>query len=188
MVSGGLAVGCGRKSTPVEPTESLPISVKVGAASSGAVVSRGPVGFSLSVTDFTRDLTAHVTSGPSVLENCGSGEFSEQTDLLQVEQPNGVVHSRLLGRSLSVGVWLESIADICSVPFAVGEAHATLVEKDLASAGRGATVLSWHVRGSVTAIESGQLYRLLITVHQIHRPDGTIRANRSEIRLTPVGH
>jgi hypothetical protein len=180
LVAGGvLAIGCDSQKTPVEPTESLPLSA--------AVIDRGPVGFSLSVTDFKRGRTAHVTSGPSVLENCGSGELSEQTDLLEIVQPSGVVHSRLLGRKLSVGIWLEPIADICSVPFAVGEAHATLVQKDLANTGSGATVLSWHVRGAVTAIEGGQPYRLLIVVHQVQRPDGSIGGNRTDIRLVPVG-
>jgi hypothetical protein len=187
LISGALVMSCDRQSVPLEPTESLPVNVKVGGASNGAAVHRQSVGFSLSATDFSRGLSAHVTSGPSVLENCGAGEFSEQTDFLEVVQPNGVVHSRLLGRDLSVGVWLEPLADICSVPFAVGEATATLVQKDLENVGPGAQVLSWRLRGSVTALEGGQRYRVVITIHQIHRPDGTLRANRSEIRMIPVG-
>jgi hypothetical protein len=185
----GLILSCDGQSTTLEPTGPSPsTSSKLVPASSAAVVTRQPVGFFLTVTDLERGLTAVATSGPSVLVNCGSGEFSEQTDLLQVVRPNGAVHSRLLGSDLSVGVWLEPFASSCSPPFAVGQAKATLVDADLARVGPGASMLSWHVRGSVTAVGSGQRYRLVITVHQIHRPDGTLRGNKTDIRLIPVGH
>jgi hypothetical protein len=183
MVCSGLSLSCDRQSGPFEPSEQ---HSKLGPSNSAAVVTRQPVGFGLTATDLERGLTAHVTSGPSVSVNCGSAEFSEQTDLLQVVRPNGAVHSRLVGRNLSVGVWLEPLADICSLPFAVGQASVTIVQTDLERVGPGASVLSWHVRGSVTASESGQRYRLVITIHQIHRPDGTIRGNRSDIKLIPV--
>jgi hypothetical protein len=188
VVSGGLTLSCDSQSVPVEPTGSLNRSSKVGVTTTSAVVSRGPVGFALVATDFENGLTALVTSGPSVLENCGSAEFSEQTDFLEVVRPNGALHRRLLGRNLSIGVWLEPLADVCSVPHAVGRATATLVDNDPTRIGPGVKVLSWHARGSLTAIESGQRYRLVITAHQTIHQDGTISGNRSDIRLIPVGH
>jgi hypothetical protein len=189
MVCSGLTLSCDRQSAPTEPTDpSAPTSSKLVPSNAAAVVSRQPVGFALVSTDLERGLTALVTSGPSVLINCGSGVFSEQTDLLTVVTPNGVAHNRLLGRNLSVGVWLEPFANTCSRPFAVGKGGATLVSKDLARVGRGASVLTWHARGTVTALEGAQRYRLVITIHSVQRPDGTLRANRTDIRLIPVGH
>lgn len=189
LVCGGLTLSCDRQSAPTEPTDpSTPTSVKLVPSNAAAVVSRQPVGFQLAVTDFERGLTARVTSGPSVLVNCGSGEFSEQTDLLTVVTPNGVEHTRLVARNLSVGVWLEPLAGPCTRPFAVGQGSATLVSKDLARVGGGASVLTWHARGSVTALEGGQRYRVVITIHQARLRDGTLRGNRTDIRLIPVGH
>jgi hypothetical protein len=189
VIGAGLASGCDRATGPAEQTGSISnANSDIRPLNSGATVTRGPVGFSLSVVDFERGLTAHVTSGPSVTENCGSGEFSEQTDLLQVIQPNGVERSRLIGRDLKIGVWLEPLANICSSPFAVGQGHATLVNKDLANVGKGTQILSWHVSGSVTALDGGQRYRIQITIHQAIHQNGTISGNRTVIRLIPLGH
>jgi hypothetical protein len=189
VVGAGLVASCDRPIAPTEPTGSISnANAEVKPLNSGATVSRRPVGFSLSAVDFERGLTAHVTSGPSIIENCGSGEFSEQTDLLQVIQPNGVEHSRLIGRDLKIGVWLEPLADICSTPFAIGQGHATLVDKDLANVGKGTQILSWHVSGSVTALDGGQRYRMQITIHQANHENGTIGGNRTVIRLIPLGH
>jgi hypothetical protein len=186
LVCSGVTLGCNRQSAPTEPTDASNLA-KLLPSHVAAVVSRQPVGFQLAVTDLERGLTARATSGPSILINCGAGEFSEDTDLLTVVTPNGVEHTRLLGQNLSLGVWLEPFAESCARPFAVGQGSATLVTKDAAGVGRGASVLTWHARGSVTALEGGQRFRLVITTHQIHRPDGTLRGNRTDIRLIPLG-
>ena len=188
LICSGLTLSCDWQSAPTESTDpSIPTGIKPLSSNAVAFVSRQPVGFGVALTYYQRGLTARATTGPSVLVNCGSAEFSEQTDLLTVVTPNRVEHSRLLARNLSLGVWLEPLAGPCSRPFAVGQGSATVVSKDLARVGRGASVLTWHVRGSVTAIEGGQRYRLVITIHQIHRPDGTLRGNRTDIRLIPLG-
>jgi hypothetical protein len=188
VIGASLVLGCDRPTAPAEPTESLShASSTVRPLNSGASVTRGPVGFALSSTDTQRGLTAYVNSGRPVTDNCGSGEFSEQTDLLQVTQPNGVLHSRLIGRSLNIAVWLEPFANSCSPPFAIGHGHATLVSKDLANLGKGTQILTWHVSGTVTALETGQRYRVVITIHQANQ-DGTNRANLTVIRLIPLGH
>jgi hypothetical protein len=183
LVCSALSLSCDHQSVPLEPSEQ---PSKLGPSNSAAAVTRQPVGFGLTATDFERGLTAHVTSAPSVTVNCGSAELSEQTDLLTVVRPDGAVHTRLVGRNFAVGVWLEPLADICSVPFAVGQASATIVQTNLERLGPGASVLSWHVRGSVTSLETGQRYRLVITIRQTHRPDESLRGNRSDIKLIPV--
>jgi hypothetical protein len=182
LLGSSLTLSCGQ-SSPAGPTEP---DAKPDISTSAAQVTRQPAGFGLTATDVQRGLAAHVTSGPSVLVNCGSAEFSEDVDLLRVVQPSGAEHSRLLGRNMSVGIWLEPSIDICSTPFAVGQANVTIVQSNLARLGPGASLISWHVRGTVTASGSGQRYWLVITIHQIHRPDGTVRGNRSDIRLIPI--
>jgi hypothetical protein len=185
VVCSGLSLSCDLQSAPLEPTATAPGRNTTIVPSNSAAVVREPVSFSLAVVDVERGLTALVTSGPSVL-NCGSAEVSEHTDYLEVTRPDGAVHSRLLGRNLSVGVWLEPFANQCLPPFAIGQADATLVQTNLARLGPGASLLSWHARGTVTAIENGQRYRLLITIHQSTTPDGTTRGDRADIRLIPV--
>ena len=188
MLCSGLTMSCERQSASFEPTDTSPLPIsKLVPSNRAALVTRGPTTFSLGTVDVEHGLTASVATEPFVL-NCGPAAPSGQADLFQVVTPNGVEHSRLLGRNLSVAIWLEPFADTCSLPFAVGRASATLVSKDLANVGRGATVLSWHVRGSVSAIESGERYQLVITIHQVLTPDGTLRADRGEIKLIPVGH
>jgi hypothetical protein len=182
---GALTLACGDRTT--EPTSTPPVFASI--ANSGASVVRFETVVAAYLTTEESGLT--VLAGVSAAELaslCAGGEPSfEPATQLDVFRPDGSLHTVLKGPDLTMLVWREAFADICTPPFASGTGTFMYVDNDVFVSGNRSNSFGFRINGDVSSLGTGQRYHVTAEFHAVIFRNGVFRSTRSDIRLTPRG-
>jgi hypothetical protein len=180
-----LTLGCGEQ--PTETPSNAPVFN--GSGSAGASVVHFETVVAVNVSTPASGLT--VLAGVTVAELarfCDGGEpgFEPATGL-DVFRPDGSLHQVLRAPNLTVLVWRETFADICTPPFASGTGRFMYTDNDVFLSLRRTNSFGFRINGDVRSLEGGQRFHVTARFHAIISRLGEFRETSGVIRLTPRG-
>jgi hypothetical protein len=117
---------------------------------------------------------------------CGGGEPALDPGVERIgTRPDGSVHWKFQAKELSVLVWNEANADICSPPFATGTANFHFNDNDVTVSHNRTNSFKFDLSGTVRSVQTGQLYGVNAKFHATISKDDEFVLKSWEIDLTP---